>query len=147
MHQLCFLPDEMKPDTKPQKPISLSAQLKGDYCELLVLTRLVKEGYAVAIPYGSQPGWDILVEKDNNFQKWQVKSGKIYISRHKKSDHQILKSCVAHRLHNGIHVAYDPHAFDFMIVVFPDTNEFFKIPMKDIHGKSYISLNSDRYKW
>jgi hypothetical protein len=120
---------------------------KGDYCELLVLARLISEGRSAAIPYGNQSGWDLLVENENGWSKWQIKTaykrggrGSIYIDCIRSGDPK-SKS----RSRSRGYVAGD---FDFLVAVFPDTGEMWKIPAEKVIGRRCITVNSDcEFRW
>jgi len=119
----------------------------GDYCELLALTRLVREGYDVAIPYGIQRGWDLLVEVDGKFEKWQVKT-----ARRKKPHYKSVQGDVRRdmRIRSGrrIQTAYKEGDFDILLVVEADTGWMWKVPFKYTIGKSAIGLkDNSEYRW
>lgn len=116
----------------------MNTSKKGDYCELLVLSRLVREGRTTAIPYGNQSGWDLLVEDDNGWSKWQIKTaykrggrGSIYIDCIRSGD---PKSKNRNR-------GYAVGDFDFLIAVHPETGATWKIPAEKAIGRRCMALS------
>ena len=123
----------------------MNTSQKGDYCGLLVLARLVKEGAVTAIPYGNQTGWDLLVEGTNGWEKWQVKTaykrsgrGSIYIDCIRSGD---PKSKNRSR-------GYEAGEFDYLVAVLPETGEMWKIPASYVIGRRCITVQSDNaFRW
>jgi len=123
----------------------MNTSQKGDYCELLVLARLVKEGSVIAIPYGNQTGWDLLVEGTNGWEKWQIKTaykrsgrGSIYIDCIRSGD---PKSKIRNR-------GYEAGEFDYLVAVLPETGETWKIPANYVIGRRCITMQSDNaFRW
>ena len=120
---------------------------KGDYCELLVLARLVREGYDITIPYGQQTGWDLLVSVNGKWEKWQVKT-----ARRRKPHHKtVAVRLLSVRIIDGgkrINKTYKEGDFDVLVVVDPDLGWMWKVPIERVLGKSTINLmpNSE-YRW
>lgn len=115
-------------------PISSLTKVKiGDYAELLVLTQYIREGFNVAFPHGSQPGWDLLVEDGNKWVRVQVKS----VTQRSRSGFQI--SFGSHRARA---VKYD---FDRLIGVYPATAAIWKIP--DAYNKKCSICMRDEWRW
>ena len=127
----------------------MNQEQKGKYCELLVLTRLVKEGMTIALPYGNQSGWDLLVENDGGWEKWQIKTahqrkggGSIYIDCRRSGDR---KTNGGRRVANRKYRATD---FDVLIGVLPDTGEMWKVPISEVMGRREITVSTNnRFKW
>ena len=120
---------------------------KGDYSELLALARLVREGYDVAIPYGNQAGWDLLVEIDGKWEKWQVKTAR----RSKPGCKSLRVPCKRFRsLGDGkrAFIKYEDGDFDILLAVQPDTGWMWKIPFRDIKGRDNIYLpDNSEFRW
>lgn len=74
------------------KPLSLKS--KGDLAELRIAADLVARGYRVAIPFGEDCDFDLLLIRDSGIERVQVK--------HVKSDGQVIPvRCRSHSLTNG----------------------------------------------
>ena len=50
-----------------------STKAKGDLAELMVATDLVRKGYKIAIPYGEDWDFDLIVCRDEQLERVQVK--------------------------------------------------------------------------
>ena len=67
---------------------------KGDTAELMVAADLVKRGYRIAIPYGEDTDYDLIVEREGQLERVQVK----YVE---SGDGVIEVRCMSHSLTNG----------------------------------------------
>jgi hypothetical protein len=111
----------------------------GTVSELLVLTRLCREGASVAIPFGQQAGWDLLVEDSGKWLKIQVKTAFL---RYKKR--QPYVNCI--RMHRSSDRHYKVGEFDLMIAVLPETDEMWRLPANVVIGRRALAL-TDAFKW
>lgn len=93
----------------------MKGSAKGDYSELLVMVRAKLSGFEVATPFGNQPGWDLLVDPGQGFERWQV------------------KTCGKNRGHLSIDLRrgsnsrkrdYDRGSYDRLVGVCPDTSRY-----------------------
>ena len=50
-----------------------TTKTKGDLAELMVATDLVRKGYKIAIPYGEDWDFDLIVCRDERLERVQVK--------------------------------------------------------------------------
>jgi Holliday junction resolvase-like predicted endonuclease len=50
-----------------------STKTKGDLAELMVAADLRRKGYKVAIPFGEDWDYDLIIERDGNLERVQVK--------------------------------------------------------------------------
>jgi hypothetical protein len=71
-----------------------SLKAKGDLAELKVAADLVERGYRVAIPFGEDNDFDLILIRDGQMERVQVK--------HTCSDGQVIQvKCYSHSLTNG----------------------------------------------
>lgn len=49
----------------------------GDTAVALVLSRLLRKGYAILIPFGDSQRYDLVLDKDNQFFRIQCKNGRV----------------------------------------------------------------------
>lgn len=120
---------------------------KGNYCELLALARLVREGYEIAIPYGQQRGWDLLVSVNGKWEKWQVRA-----SRRRKPHFKTVAVNLQsyHYRASGQRIERRPskESFDVLLAVDPDTGWMWKVNIEDIIGRSTINfMPNSPYRW
>jgi len=66
----------------------------GDVAELRVMCDLVRSGYGVAIPFGEDNRYDLIVEKDGVLSRVQVKSGRL-------RNGAIVFNCYSSHTHRG----------------------------------------------
>lgn len=125
----------------------MDTRQKGDLSELLVLAELVKRGYAIAIPYGSQPGWDLLVEVDGKWEKWQVKTVQRSPEAYNHPYAQIQKGGSTPRVHIQYKKEYKKGDFDVLIVVDSENDVMWKIPGYIALTKKHMSLKSNTFLW
>ena len=121
----------------------MDSHAKGKCAELLVLSKLMREEHQIAIPFGNQGGWDCLVEEDDKWMKYQIKSTR---KRKRCINKEIdcRRSYVMRR--DPPRREYKKGDFDFMIAVDIETQEMWRIPAKDIIGRTSIAL-TDKYVW
>ena len=71
-----------------------SLKTKGDLAELKVATDLLERGYRIAIPYGEDHDFDLILCRDDRLERVQVK--------HATSDSSVIAvKCYSHSLTNG----------------------------------------------
>lgn len=131
---------------------ALTPSEKGDYTELLVLARLIKAGFKVAIPYGNQKGWDFLVKIDGLWRQWQVRS----VIRAGKNKNKFSANCAVRRQSIIPFQFQRPTQrfgpcqigdYEVLIVVNSDNNTMWRIPITDLIGKTSIQLTDNKYLW
>jgi hypothetical protein len=121
---------------------------KGNYCELLVLTRLVQEGKSIAIPYGNQSGWDLLVSENGVWKKWQVKTVRQRAASGKTMYLDFIRSADRKNGRGGAGAkGYSAGEFDYMIAVLPATGEMWKITASDCINRRCLTFHRDNYVW
>ena len=121
----------------------MDSHAKGKCAELLVLSKLMREEYQIAIPFGNQGGWDCLVEEGGKWMKYQIKTAR----KRKQCVHKEIdcrRSYVMRR--NPPRREYKKGDFDFMVAVDIETQEMWKIPAIDVIGKTMKTLTNN-YAW
>jgi hypothetical protein len=80
------------PATASKIPLSLKG--RGDLAELMVATDLLKRGHRIAIPYGEDCDFDLVLIRGPSLERVQVK--------HTRSDGSVINvRCRSHSLTNG----------------------------------------------
>jgi hypothetical protein len=67
---------------------------KGDMAELMVAADLIKRGYRIALPYGEDSDYDLVVEREGRLERIQVKYTE-------SRDNVVKVKCKSHSLTNG----------------------------------------------
>jgi Holliday junction resolvase-like predicted endonuclease len=67
---------------------------KGDTAEMMVAADLVKRGYRIAFPFGEDADYDLIVERDEQLERVQVKYTE-------SRDGVVVVRCKSHSLTNG----------------------------------------------
>jgi hypothetical protein len=75
----------------PEIPLNLKA--KGDLAELMVAVDLLRRGHKIAIPYGEDCDFDLVLIRDNRLERVQVK--------HARSDGAVINVRCSHFLTSG----------------------------------------------
>jgi len=120
----------------------MDRRVKGTLSELLVLTRLVREGYSIAIPFGNQKGWDCLVETPSGWDKYQVKTA------YRRSDRpSISVDCIRSgdpkSKDRGRDRGYSEGELDFLIAVDLDSCMMWKLPSEKVVGRRSRVLTTE----
>lgn len=110
---------------------------KGDLAELMVAADLRRRGHKIAIPYGEDWDYDLIVCRDGLLERVQVK--------HTRSDGRVIEvKCFSHSLTNGRIRAtkrYTAAAVDWIAVYDATTERCYYVPAKELgEGRSTISL-------
>ncbi|MBA7704951.1 hypothetical protein ES703_113774 [subsurface metagenome] len=125
----------------------MSTRQKGDLCELFVLTQLVKRGYTIALPYGRQPGWDLLVEVNGKWEKWQVKMA-AFRAPYKRHDKTLPYAPSTRSVGpKRIQTKYQKGDFDYLLAVDPERETIWKIPADIAIPKRSIPLRTNTFLW
>lgn len=56
---------------------AMSTKLKGDIGESAALAKLTRAGFVVSIPFGDRARYDLVIEKDGNLERVQVKTARV----------------------------------------------------------------------
>jgi hypothetical protein len=114
-----------------------SLKTKGDLAELKVATNLLERGYRIAIPYGEDHDFDLILCREDKLERIQVK--------YARSDGEVIPvKCYSHSLTNGRirqTKRYTSTTIDWLAVYDPTTDRCFYIPAVDLGaGKNVIHL-------
>ncbi|HZZ00543.1 MAG TPA: group I intron-associated PD-(D/E)XK endonuclease [Candidatus Baltobacteraceae bacterium] len=97
----------------------------GDLSEATLLRAFVQLGYGVAIPWGENHRYDMIVEIDGALFKVQVKTGRLRMGSIQ------FNAYTSHAHRNGGPRSYKGDA-DFFGVYCPDVQRVFLVPVEDV---------------
>jgi Holliday junction resolvase-like predicted endonuclease len=114
-----------------------TTKTKGDLAELMVAANLRRKGYKVAIPFGEDWDYDLIIEPDDRLERVQVK--------YTESDGAVLTvRCWSSSLTNGKvrHIKrYTAATIDWLAVYDRVTNRCYYIPATALgEGRSIMHL-------
>jgi hypothetical protein len=114
-----------------------SLKTKGDLAELKVAADLVERGYRVAIPFGEDSDFDLILCRGDKLERVQVK--------HARSDgHVVPVRCCSHSLTNGRirqTKRYTSDNIDWLAVYDRTTDRCFYVPATELGtGKRVLHL-------
>jgi hypothetical protein len=114
-----------------------SLKAKGDLAELKVATDLVERGYRIAIPFGENNDFDLILIRDDRLERVQVK--------HSRSDGNVIAvKCFSHSLTNGRirqTKRYTWMTVDWLAAYDATTDRCFYIPAAELgKGRSILHL-------
>ncbi len=106
---------------------------KGSIAELAVASRLMKDGWRIALPYGENTRYDLVAERDGRFVRIQVKyvtpkNGKLHVQSRSSNNWSVL--------------AYTAKQIDAIAAYNPVDDSVYFIPVKDI-GRTATNLRLD----
>ena len=110
---------------------------KGDLAELMIAADLLRRGYKVALPYGEDWDYDLILCRGSSFERVQVK--------YATGDGRIVPvRCQSHSLTNGRvreTKRYTSATIDWLAVYDVTTNACFYVPAAELgEGRSILSL-------
>jgi hypothetical protein len=114
-----------------------SLKTKGNLAELKVATDLVERGYCIAIPYGEDHDFDLILCREHKLERVQVK--------YSCSNGEVIPvKCYSHSLTNGRirqTKRYTSTTIDWLAVYDATSDRCFYIPAADLGpGKSILHL-------
>jgi hypothetical protein len=114
-----------------------SLKTKGDLAELKVATDLLERGYRIAIPYGEDHDFDLILCRGKKLERVQVK--------YTRSNGEVIAvKCYSHSLTNGRvrqTKRYTAATIDWLAVYDASTRRCFYIPAADLgSGKNVLHL-------
>lgn len=117
--------------------IQLNLKAKGDLAELMVAVDLMRRGYKVAIPYGEDCDFDLVLIRGNQLERVQVK--------HARSDGAVINvRCHSHSLTNGKirrTKHYTAETIDLLAVYDATSDRCYYVPAKELGtGRSTLCL-------
>ncbi len=116
-------------------PLNLKA--KGDLAELTVAVDLLRRGYKIAIPYGEDCDFDLILIREDRLERVQVK--------HTRSDGRVVGvRCRSHSLTNGKirrTKHYTAETIDLLAVYDATSNRCYYVPASELgSGRSILHL-------
>jgi hypothetical protein len=114
---------------KKQKPIISDKKLRGEWAEMVFMTRATELGIPISKPWGEMRSYDFIVGRPRHFVCVQVKStiaelGTGYV-------------CTV----RGGHKPYPPGSFDFLAAYVVHDNAWYIIPEQEIWGQDCVTLH------
>ena len=114
-----------------------SLKTKGDLAELKVATDLLERGYRIAVPYGEDHDFDLILCRDDKLERVQVK--------YSQSNGEVIAvKCYSHSLTNGRirqTKRYTAATIDWLAVYDATSARCFYIPASDLgSGRSVLHL-------
>ena len=112
---------------------------KGSRTEAIALAELVKRGYSVLTPFGSNHRYDLVVDQDGEFVRIQCKTGRY---RDGTMIFNAISSSNGSKIKNQ---GYHGQA-DVFVVYCPDLDKIYWIPVEDLGGVQKPFLRVDPLK-
>jgi PD-(D/E)XK endonuclease len=118
-------------------PAVLNLKGKGDLAELMVAADMRRRGFGIALPFGEDHDFDLVLIRHDRLERVQVK--------YAASDGMVVKvKCFSHSLTNGKirgTKRYTPAMIDILAVYDETTSHCFYIPARELGaGRSSIHL-------
>jgi hypothetical protein len=117
--------------------VPLTRKAKGDLAELKIACDLIQRGYQIAIPYGEDSDFDLVLIRDGMLERVQVK----YCT---SSDGVIPVRCRSHSLTNGKirrTKYYTAEIIDWLAIFDGITDRCFYLPAAELgSGRSVLHL-------
>jgi hypothetical protein len=116
---------------------------RGDLAELRVAADLVERGYRIAIPFGEESDFDLVIERDGRLERIQVKNTK-------SDGNEFTVRCRSHSLTNGKvrHVKrYTAAMIDWLAVYDQTSDRCYYLPaaeLKDGMNMTHLRLTEAR---
>jgi hypothetical protein len=113
---------------KKRKPKISDKKLRGEWAEMVFMTRAIELGLPISKPWGEMQSYDFVVGRTRHFVSVQVKSticefGTGYVCAVK-----------------GAHKPYPPGSFDFLAAYVVDENAWYIVPEKEVWGKGCLTF-------
>jgi hypothetical protein len=112
-------------------------KMKGDLAELKVATDLLERGYKIAIPFGEDSDFDLVIDRDGTLERVQVK----YAT---SNGEFIPVRCRSHSLTNGKvkrTKQYTAETIDWLAVYDRTTDRCYYIPASELgQGRAVLHL-------
>jgi hypothetical protein len=122
-------------------PGMLTPREQGDIGEMSAMYWLASRGAHVAVPVGSSPYWDLMVEVDGRALRVQVKTSTCYV---KGRWDVSLCTRGGNQSWNGLVKRLDRTRFDYLFVLVGDGRRWF-IPADRVDGGSGLRLGGPKY--
>jgi len=113
---------------KKRKPKISDKKLRGEWAEMVFMTRATELGLPVSKPWGEMRSYDFVIGRPGHFVAVQVKSTIAEVGTGYE--------CTV----RGGHQCYPPGSFDFLAAYVVHENAWYIIPEEDIQGQESVSL-------
>jgi hypothetical protein len=118
-------------------PVPLNLKGKGDFAELMVAADLRRRGFKIAIPFGEDCDFDLVLIRDDRLERVQVK--------YAESDGVVVKvKCFSHSLTNGKvrrTKRYTAKTIDLLAVYDRTSARCYYVPASELgEGRSVLHL-------
>lgn len=117
--------------------------ITGKYAESLAISAFIAARHEIAMPFGNQARWDLLVKVDGVWLEVQIKSARI-VQRHVMFDRQRLSGKRARLEHKSRKPERD---CDLTVAVLPETGTIWKISAVDIVAMPVVVTLSEKHLW
>jgi hypothetical protein len=111
-----------------KKPIIADKKLRGEWAEMVFMTRIIELGIPISKPWGEMQSYDFVVGRTRHFVSVQVKS-----TLHEAG------TGYACSVRSG-NKPYPPGSFDFLAAYVVPEDAWYIIPEKEISGQDGVSL-------
>ncbi len=111
-----------------QKPKIADKKLRGEWAEMVFMTRIIELGIPISKPWGEMQSYDFVVGRTRQFVSVQVKST--------IAEEGSGYDCTV----RGGHKPYPPGSFDFLAAYVVHENAWYIIPEKEILGQDSVTL-------
>lgn len=115
---------------------------KGDVAELVVAADLAKRGYQVAFPFSTSSDWDLLLIRDKEFERIQVKSRALDDKGVLLVPNRVMSNTAGGQS-TRLYTADD---VDWIAVYCPDVDDCFYIPISLVEGRETLYLRFEAPK-
>ena len=112
----------------PYRGLIAPLKAKGDLAEVMIAADLVRRGYKVAIPYGEDWDFDLIVCRDEKLER-------VAVQVHRSRDEVVVVRCRSHSLTNGRVRAvkqYTAATIDWLAVYDATTDRCYYIPAVEL---------------
>jgi hypothetical protein len=113
---------------KKQKPKITNKKLRGEWAEMVFMTRAIEVGLPISKPWGEMQSYDFVVGRTRHFVSVQVKSTTAEVGTGYE--------CTV----RGGHTFYPSGSFDFLAAYVVTENAWYIIPEETIQGQESVSL-------
>ena len=111
-----------------ENAVHQTTKQKGELAELMVACDLRRRGCKLAIPYGEESDYDLVIERDGKLERVQIK--------HAESDGAVISvKCCSHSLTNGRvreTKRYTARTIDWLAVYDRTTDRCYYIPAREL---------------
>jgi len=119
----------------------LTPREQGDFGEMSAAYWLASRGATLALPFGTNPHWDLVAELDGRVLRVQVKSCRSY--RRGRWEVRVSTSG-GNQSWNGVVKLLDPSRFDYLFVLVGNGRRWF-IPAERVEAVTALRLGGPKY--